>query len=57
MLLYLGPETLIPLASVAAAIAGVALLFGQRIGELSRRAYRLLGNLVSAVLSRLFPGR
>lgn len=57
MLLYLGPETLIPLASVAAAIAGVALLFGRRIVELSRRAYRLLGILDSAMHSRLFPCR
>lgn len=57
MLLYLGPETLIPLASVASAIAGIALLFWRKIVDLCRRAYRSLGNLVSAVVSRVTSTR
>jgi hypothetical protein len=45
---YVGPETMIPLASVAAAIVGVFLMFG-------RRAMLFVRNLVRRI--KTFGGR
>lgn len=36
--MYVGPETLMPLASALAAIAGAVMLFWRRTAELARRA-------------------
>jgi hypothetical protein len=37
-MLYFGPEIVAPVASAVAAVAGVALLFWQRVRALGRRA-------------------
>lgn len=47
---YIGPETLMPLASALAAIVGVVMLFWRKTVQLSKWAYRG----VSDLLSRLF---
>ncbi len=41
-MLYLGPEVLMPLASVAAAIGGVFLMFWRRIRAGARAVYRVV---------------
>jgi hypothetical protein len=44
---YLGPDTVLPLASAVAAVAGVILMFGQQVGRISlrmcRRVLRIVG--------------
>ena len=50
--MYVGPETLMPLASALAAVAGVALMFWRKTVGAFRAGY---GFLRSAV-SRVFPG-
>jgi hypothetical protein len=42
MMLYIGPETMLPLASALAAIGGVLLMFWQQFVGLIRRFWRLL---------------
>jgi hypothetical protein len=42
VILYIGPETMLPLASALAAIAGVLLMFWQRFVGLLRKLWRLL---------------
>ena len=42
MLLYIGPETMLPLASALAAIGGVLLMFWQRFVGLVRKLWRVL---------------
>jgi hypothetical protein len=37
---YLGPDTMLPLASILAALVGVLLMFGRRAAGLVRRAIR-----------------
>jgi hypothetical protein len=37
---YLGPETLMPLASILAAIAGFFLIFWRLIAKFTKKAYR-----------------
>jgi len=39
---YLGPDTLLPLGSALAGLAGVGLLFGHRVAALARKAARKL---------------
>jgi hypothetical protein len=51
--MYLGPETLMPLASAFAAIVGVLLMFWRRTVEVIRTVYRFF----TGGLSRLFAGR
>jgi len=41
-MLYLGPEVLMPLASVAAAIGGVLLMFWRRVAAGARAVYRFV---------------
>ena len=48
--MYIGPETLMPLASVLAAIAGVLMLFWRKTVHVVRSSYQF----VSRALSRLF---
>ncbi len=40
VLLYMGPDTMMPLASALAAIIGTLLMFWRRLVMLARRAYR-----------------
>jgi hypothetical protein len=40
--LYIGPETMLPLASALAAILGVLLMFWQRFVGLLRKFWRML---------------
>ena len=42
LLLYIGPETMLPLASALAAIGGVLLIFWQRFVALLRKLWRLV---------------
>jgi len=42
VLLYIGPETMLPLASALAAVGGVLLLFGQRFIGLIRKFWRIM---------------
>ena len=42
ILLYIGPETMLPLASALAAIGGILLMFWQRIVGLIRKFWRLM---------------
>ncbi len=48
--MYVGPETLMPLASVLAAITGVIMLFWRRTVGIVRAS----GRFVSRTFSRLF---
>jgi hypothetical protein len=47
LLLYLGPETIMPLASVLAAFIGVVLIFWRFMVGLIRKIFRLVRGLVS----------
>jgi hypothetical protein len=38
--LYIGPDVFMPLTSAIAAVAGIALMFGQRIVAAARSAWR-----------------
>jgi hypothetical protein len=42
IMLYIGPETMLPLASALAAIGGVLLIFWQRFVGLVRKLWRLI---------------
>jgi hypothetical protein len=42
LLLYIGPETMLPLASALAAIGGVLLMFWHRFVGILRRLWRLI---------------
>jgi hypothetical protein len=42
MILYIGPETILPLASALAAIGGVLLMFWQRFVGLFRKLWRVI---------------
>lgn len=42
VMLYIGPETMLPLTSALAAIAGVLLMFWQRIVRLVRKVWRII---------------
>jgi|RhiMetdeSRZDD1v2_1073273.scaffolds.fasta_scaffold706206_1 hypothetical protein len=42
LLLYIGPETMLPLASALAAIGGVLLIFWQRLVGLIRKLWRVI---------------
>ena len=42
MMLYIGPETILPLASALAAIGGVLLMFWQRFAGLVRKLWRVI---------------
>jgi len=43
--MYIGPETIMPLASALAAIGGALLLFWQRVVGYARSAGRLIGGM------------
>ncbi len=51
--MYIGPETIMPLASVLAAVTGVVLMFWRRLVG----AVRLTLQAVSRTFSRLFASR
>jgi len=50
--MYVGPETLMPLASALAAVAGVALMFWRKTVGVCRAGYGFLKRTVA----RIFPG-
>jgi len=50
--MYVGPETLMPLASALAAVAGVALMFWRKTVGACRAGYGLLKRAVS----KMHPG-
>jgi hypothetical protein len=37
---YIGPETMMPVASVIAAVAGVVLMFGRNVMAFGRKVFR-----------------
>ena len=43
--MYIGPETIMPLASVLAAIAGVLLMFWRKVTGFFRQSAQLLARL------------
>ncbi|MFQ5689201.1 MAG: hypothetical protein ACE5HQ_02890 [Gemmatimonadota bacterium] len=51
--MYIGPETMMPLASALAAIGGVLMLFWRRTVGVARASYQF----VSRTLSRIFASR
>jgi hypothetical protein len=51
--MYIGPETIMPLASALAAIGGVLMMFWRRIAGFTRMAYQR----VSRTFSRIFASR
>jgi hypothetical protein len=50
--MYVGPETLMPLASALAAVAGVSLMFWRKTVGVCRASYRF----ISRSASKLFTG-
>lgn len=50
--MYIGPETLMPLASILAGIAGAALIFWKRTIETARSGRDALVRLVSRLTDR-----
>ncbi|MBW3534259.1 MAG: hypothetical protein KY453_03415 [Gemmatimonadetes bacterium] len=55
-MLYFGPETIMPLASAAAAAVGAVLMFWRRAVALVRSAFRSLRGLCGSRRSREGPG-
>jgi hypothetical protein len=51
--MYIGPETIMPLASALAAISGVILMFWRRVVGFARMTYQA----VTRTFSRLFASR
>ena len=51
--MYIGPETIMPLASVLAAVTGVLLMFWRRVVGVARMTMQA----VTRTLSRLFAAR
>lgn len=51
--MYIGPDSLMPLASAFAAIAGVALMFWRRLIG----AFRLLAGILANRITRRRPGQ
>jgi hypothetical protein len=47
--LYLGPQTVLPLASFLAATLGILLLFGRQIVSLVRRGFRAVRRRIKVV--------
>ena len=45
--MYVGPETLMPLASVLAAVVGVLLMFWRKTAGLARATYRFVARQFS----------
>jgi hypothetical protein len=52
VILYIGPETFLPLASALAAMAGVAMMFFHRIVALVRKGFRFCSRKVSKFLGK-----
>jgi len=52
VLLYLGPETILPLASILAAVVGVLLIFWQYIVRLVCRAFQFCRGKVSQLFRK-----
>jgi hypothetical protein len=46
MMLYLGPDTVMPLASALAAVVGVAVMFWHKTVGAFKSAFRWMGRLV-----------
>jgi hypothetical protein len=40
LLAYLGPETMMPVASILAGIAGVFMMFGRSVVQITRNTFR-----------------
>ncbi len=51
--MYVGPETLMPLASALAAVAGVALMFWRKTVAVCKSVYRFFARL----MAKLFTAR
>lgn len=51
-MLYIGPETIIPLASVLAAIGGFFLMLGHRVVGFARSTYSFFTRTVSGLFGR-----
>ncbi|NIR53073.1 hypothetical protein GWO43_30985 [candidate division KSB1 bacterium] len=47
VILYIGPETFMPLLSFLAAVGGVLLMFGRRIMALLRKFFAFCRNLIN----------
>jgi hypothetical protein len=48
ILAYFGPETVMPLASIVAAVAGAAMMFGRNVVYMAKRIVRLATGRKSA---------
>jgi hypothetical protein len=49
--MYIGPETLMPLASAIAAITGVLLMFWRRVAGLGRTTLQAVGRTFSRIFT------
>ena len=54
-ILYLGPETIMPLASIIAAIVGFLLLFWRSIARFFKKVFRKGGNSVEDITPYVEP--
>lgn len=50
--MYIGPETMMPLASVLAAISGVILMFWRRVSGFARSTFEAITRTVSRLFAR-----
>ena len=52
MVLYLGPETILPLTSFLAAVVGVLLIFWRYVVGVVKRSFHFFGRIVDRLFSR-----
>lgn len=50
--MYVGPETIMPIASALAAIGGIILLFWRRTVVIFRAGFQAIGRRISGLFSR-----
>lgn len=50
--MYIGPETLMPLASILAAVSGILLMFWRRVTAMARGAVLFAGRVFSQFRGR-----
>jgi hypothetical protein len=50
--MYIGPETIMPLASALAAVTGVLLMFWRRVAGIARMTYQAITRTVTRLFAR-----
>lgn len=50
--MYIGPETIMPLASALAAIGGVLLMFWRRVAGFTKMTFQWVSRTVSRIFAR-----